>query len=133
MKKLRITSTNCYLMLFLLQELYANMISEKATGACDQFMVHYNRPMHRQHPIGVGSLARYNGEAMDGPPTIMGEKSFDITAILFKLASNANKNKQEDHLKHHRGLKHQPLNLPKLACSFKLGIATNNLNLTISC
>jgi hypothetical protein len=59
--------------------------------------------MHRQHCIGVGSLARYIGESMDGPPIchafIMVEKSFDIPAILFYLASEADKNKQEDDLK----------------------------------
>jgi hypothetical protein len=59
--------------------------------------------MHRQHCIGMVSLARYIGEAMDGPPihhaVIMVEKSFDIPAILFYLASNANKNKWEDTLK----------------------------------
>jgi hypothetical protein len=58
--------------------------------------------MHRQHCIGVGSLARYIGEAMDRPPIchafIMAEKSFDIPAILFYLASVDNKNKWEDHL-----------------------------------
>jgi hypothetical protein len=91
-------------MLFLLQELYANVISEKAKGACDRFQAHFNQPMHRQHCIGIGSLARgYIGEAVDGPPVchafIMVEKSFDIPAILFYLASNANNNKQQDHLK----------------------------------
>jgi hypothetical protein len=90
-------------MLFLLQELYVNGISEKAKGACDQFPVHFNQPMHRQHHIGIGSLARYIGEAMDGPPIchafIMVEKIFDIPAILFYLASDASKNKQEDNLK----------------------------------
>jgi hypothetical protein len=39
---------------------------------------------------------------MEGPQIchafIMVEKSFDIPAILFYLASNANKNKWEDHL-----------------------------------
>jgi hypothetical protein len=42
-------------------------------------------PMHRQHFIGIGSIARYIGEAMDRPPIchafIMAEKSFDIPAI----------------------------------------------------
>jgi hypothetical protein len=56
--------------------------------------------MHRQHGIGIGSLASYIGEAMDGLPIfhafIMVEKSFDIPPILFYLASDANKNKQED-------------------------------------
>ncbi len=78
-------------MLFLLQKLYANTISEKAKGACDQFPAHFNGPMHRQHCIGVGSLARYIREAMDGPPIchafIMVEKSFDIPAILLYLAA----------------------------------------------
>jgi hypothetical protein len=41
--------------------------------------------MHRQHFTGIGSLARYIGEAMDGPPIhhafIMVEKSFDIPTI----------------------------------------------------
>jgi hypothetical protein len=58
--------------------------------------------MHRQHPIGVSSLTRYIGEAMDGSPIhhafIMVEKSFDIHAILFYLASIAYKNKREDNL-----------------------------------
>jgi hypothetical protein len=59
--------------------------------------------MHRQHCVGIGSLARYIGEAMDGPPIghafIMVEKSFDICAILFDIASDANKSKREDNLK----------------------------------
>jgi hypothetical protein len=58
--------------------------------------------MHRQHCIGVGSLAKYIGEAMDVLPIchafIMVEKTFDIPSILFYLASDANKNKQEDDL-----------------------------------
>ena len=56
--------------------------------------------MHRQHRKGVNSLAGYIGEAMDGPPIhhafIMAGKSFDIPAILFFLASDANKSKRED-------------------------------------
>ncbi len=59
--------------------------------------------MHRQHCIGISSLAGYIGEAMDGLPIchafIVLEKSFDIPAILFNLASNANKNKREDNYK----------------------------------
>jgi hypothetical protein len=59
--------------------------------------------MHRQHCIGIGSLARYIGEAMNGPPKchafIMMEKSFDIPDKLFYLASIPNKNKWEDDLK----------------------------------
>jgi hypothetical protein len=43
--------------------------------------------MHRQHRIGVGSLAGYIGKAMDGLPIhhafIIVGKSFDIPAILF--------------------------------------------------
>jgi hypothetical protein len=58
--------------------------------------------MHRQHCIGLGSLARYIGEAIDGPPIchafITVEKIFDIPAILFYLASNTYKNKQKDDL-----------------------------------
>jgi hypothetical protein len=46
----------------------------------------------------LGSLAGYIGEAMGGPPichafTMVG-KSFGIPAILFYLASDANKNKR---------------------------------------
>ena len=56
--------------------------------------------MHCQHCLGVGSLVGYIGEAMDGLPIrcaffVVG-KSFDIPAILFYLASDANKNKRED-------------------------------------
>jgi hypothetical protein len=86
-------------MLFLLQELYVNGISEKAKRACEPFPAHFNQPMHRQHRTAIGSLARYIGEALDGPPIchafIMVEKSFNIPAILFYLASNAYKNKRE--------------------------------------
>ncbi len=89
-------------MLFLLQELL-NAISKKAKEACEQFPVQFNQPMHRQHRIGIGSLARYIGEAMDGLQIchafIMEEKSFDIPAILCYLASNANKKMREDDLK----------------------------------
>jgi hypothetical protein len=57
--------------------------------------------MHRQYHIGISSLARYIGEAMDRQPIchafIMVEKSVDILAILFNLVSKVNKNKQEDH------------------------------------
>ncbi len=56
--------------------------------------------MHRQHRKGVNSLAGYIGKAMDGPPIhhafIMAGKCFDIPAILFYLACDANKRKRED-------------------------------------
>jgi hypothetical protein len=78
------------------------VISEKAMGVCDQYPAHFNQTMHRQHFIGIGSLAKYIGEAIDMPPVchaiIMVENSFDILATLFCLASIANKNKHEDNL-----------------------------------
>jgi hypothetical protein len=61
-----------YYSFYKLQELYANTVSEKAKGACNQFPAHFNQPMHIQHCIGIGSLARYIdiGEAIDGPPKL---------------------------------------------------------------
>jgi hypothetical protein len=82
-------------MLFLLQELYANTNSEKAKKACCLFPAHSNQRMYWQHCKGVGSLAGYMGEAVDEPPFslafVMVKESFVIPAILYCLASNANK------------------------------------------
>ncbi len=90
-------------MLFLLPELHANANSEKAKEACRLFPAHSNRRMYWRHWIGVGSPTGYIGEAMDEPPFslafVMVKKSFVVPAILFYLASNANKNKRPDHLK----------------------------------
>jgi hypothetical protein len=51
--------------------------------------------MHWGHCIGVGSLAGYIGEAMDGPPCslafVMVKESFIVPAIFFYLESAANK------------------------------------------
>ena len=90
-------------MLFLLRELHANTNSEKAKEACRLFPAHSNRRMYWRHWIGVGSLTSYIEEAMDEPPfslaLVMVKESFAGPAILFYLASDANKNKRQDHLK----------------------------------
>ncbi len=82
-------------MLFLLQELHANTNSEKAKEACRLFPAHSNQGMYWRHWIGVGSLTGYIGEAMDEPPFslafVMVKESFAVPAILFYLASDANK------------------------------------------
>ncbi len=45
--------------------------------------------------MGIGSLTGYMGEAMDEPPFslafVMVKESFAVPAILFYLASDANK------------------------------------------
>ena len=50
------------------------------------------------HCIGVGSLARYIGKAMNKPTfslaSIMVKESFDVPAIFFYRKSAANKNKR---------------------------------------
>ncbi len=90
-------------MLFLLRELHANTNSEKAKEACRLFPAHSNRRMYWRHQIGVGSLTGYIGEAPDEPPFslafIMVKESFAGPTLLFYLASDANKNKRQDHLK----------------------------------
>ncbi len=52
-------------MLFLLQELYANVNSEKAKEACCLFLAHSNWQMYWQQCIGIGSLAGYTEEAVE--------------------------------------------------------------------
>ncbi len=82
-------------MLFLLQELYANANSEKAKEACRVFPACPSQRMYWWHRIGLGSLSGYIGEAMDEMLSclafIMVKESFVIPAILFNLASHANK------------------------------------------
>ncbi len=66
------------------------MISEKAKGACRIHPARSKRRMHWGHRIGVGSLAGYIGEAMDGPPFclafVMVKESFVVPTIFFYLA-----------------------------------------------
>jgi hypothetical protein len=57
--------------------------------------------MHCGHCIGVGSLAGYIGETMDGPPLCLAfviVKEFVVPAIFFYLESATNKRKGGDHL-----------------------------------
>jgi hypothetical protein len=67
--------------------IYKSSISANAKGACDQFLAQFNQPMHRQYCMGIGSIARYDGEAMDGPPIchafIMAKMSFDFLRYYF--------------------------------------------------
>ncbi len=84
-------------MLFLLQELHANTNSEKAKEACRLFPAHSNQQMYWQHWIlGIGSLTGYIGEAMDELPFGLAFVMVKDPAILFYLASEANKNKHQD-------------------------------------
>ena len=111
-------------MLFHLWELFSNTISEKADAHFNRPMQwrrhrvsvpfmralfdHTKRQMHisinrcnDDHRVSACSIAWYIWEAMDRPPirqhafTMVG-KSFGIPAILFYLASGANKNKWGD-------------------------------------
>ena len=74
--------------------LYSNVISEMAKGGCDQFLEHFNQPIHWGHHIGFGSLAGYIGKCFHRG----GEEFWYSWAILFYLESTANKNKWENHL-----------------------------------